>query len=511
MDGARELALMEEMDRRLAQRSFLHFYKRMTGFTPQPHHVLICKALQAMEDDKIDRLMVFMPRRMAKSTLCTQLFPAWLMGKHPTEKIMSAVHTQKYAAKTGKIVRNLMRSRLFPFETQLAPDSQAKDQWATTDGGEYNGFGLMGGSTHGNPASWLISDDLIKGRKMAMSDHMREEAWETYLADLVSSLQGRKKELQVTTRWHQDDVAGRILPENFDGKTGWYRDRTTGVLWYVLCLPAAAEFENDPLGRKIGEYMWPEEFAEKFDVARKRGGFIWSALYQQRPSPEEGLMFQAHHIEPRYSPGRIDTTALQIYITSDYAVTEEAGAPDPDYTVHLVWGVDQDWNLYLLDGWRGRKQADTWAREWVRLVKKWKPLRAGEEAGQIIKGVGPFLKLMMRQEKAFVSRVALTSSTSKEQRAHALLGMAEMGKMFLPRKAEISGDFLALVEAFEKELLQFPAGRHDDIVDAATLMGRMLDKIIEGKTPERRDPITGETMEDLWDRLDEEERRNRED
>lgn len=513
MDGARELALMEEMDRRLAQRSFLHFYKRMTGFTPPAHFVKIAQFLQALEEDKIQRGMLFAPPRHIKTLGASILFPAWIMGRYPSVPIMSVAHTDRYGAKIGGKVRNLMRSPKWPWpEVQLSDDTSAKNAFATPQGGEYNAFGMFGGNQHGNPAEWLFMDDIIKGRKIALSTHMRDEAWDTYRTDLLSRLQGRAKQLMVFTRWHEDDPAGRILPANFDGKSGWYRDRETNELWYVLSLPAVAEHDNDPMGRKVGDWLWPEAFGEdKLGGMRKRGGWVWSALYQQRPSPEEGLMFQAHHIEPRFSPGRIDTTALQIYITSDYAVTEEAGAPDPDYTVHLVWGVDQDWNLYLLDGWRGRKQADTWAREWIRLVKKWKPLRAGEEAGQIIKGVGPFLKLMMRQEKAFVSRLALTSSTSKEQRAHALLGMAEMGKMFLPKKAEISGDFLALVEAFEKELLQFPAGRHDDIVDAATLMGRMLDKIIEGKTPERRDPITGETMEDLWDRLDEEERRNRED
>lgn len=493
------LALLEEEDRRLSRESFLAFYQRMTGHTPQPHHRLICKILQAVEDDLIDRTMIFMPRRMAKSTLCTQLFPAWIIGRHPTEQIMSAVHTQKYAQKTGKIVRNYLRSRYYPFDTRLAADSQAKDQWATTDGGEYNGFGLMGGSTHGNPASFLITDDLIKGRKMAMSDHMRDEAWETYQADLVSSLQGRRKQIMVTTRWHMDDPPGRILPENFDGKTGWYRDRSTGEKWYVLSLPAAAEHENDPLKRKINEYMWPEAFAAKFDVARKRGGWVWSALYQQRPSPEEGLMFTADHIL-RYDPATIDLTGMQIYLASDYAVTAEAGATDPDYTVHMVWGVDSEFNIYLLDMWRGRRTPDIWIREWIRLAKKWKPLRAGEEGGQILKSVGPFLEQMMIEEDVFVDRIQLNSSTSKEQRAQSLLGMAAMGKMFLPHRGAVRDSLLVHLDAFEKELLQFPGGKHDDTVDAATLFARMINRIIAGRKPKRADSPGGETLDELFER-----------
>lgn len=514
MDGGRDdreyLALQQELDRRRASISFEAYYMRMTGFMPEPHHHLVCKLLQSMEDDKVDRAMCFMPRRMAKSTLCTQLFPSWIMGKYATEKIMSAVHTQKYAQKTGKIVRNYLRSSLYPFDTSLAEDSQAKDQWGTSEGGEYNGFGLMGGSTHGNPASWLIMDDLIKGRKMAMSEHMREEAWETYKSDLVSSLQGRKKQLIVTTRWHMDDPPGRILPENFDGKSGWYIDRETGERWYVLSLPAAAEHDDDILGRKKGEYLWPGEFGDKFKAAQIRGGWLWSALYQQRPSPEEGLMFSADHIN-RYNPSALDQTSLQIYISSDYATTAEAGATDPDYTVHMVWGVDKEHNIYLLDMWRGRTTPDVWVREFIRLCKKWKPLRAGEEGGQIIKSVGPFLSTMMQTERVFVDRVQLNSSVNKEQRAQALLGMAAMGKMFLPHRTQVRSAFLEHLDAFEKELLQFPGGRHDDTVDAATLFARLLDRIIAGKPPDKKQSPHGDSLDDLWSRHEEELRRKRDD
>jgi len=497
---ARQLALLEEQDIERAQESFLAFYMRMTRFEPEPHHKVICRLLQSMEEDKVDRAMVFLPPRMAKSVLCSQLFPAWLIGKYPKEYLMSGVHTQKFADKMGKIVRNLIRSPLYPFETQLAADSQAKSQWATTEGGEYNGFGLMGGSTHGNPASWLFMDDLIKGRKMAQSPHMRDEAWETYRADLLTRLQGRRKQLLVMTRWHPDDPAGRILPEDYDGKTGWYRDRETGEKWFVLSIPALCEYDNDPVGRKIGEWLWPSMWGETaWGGIRKRGGYIWASLFQQRPSPDEGLMFNRDHIQ-RYSKASLDLTALQIYTASDYATKDEAGAPDPDYTVHMVWGVDQDWNIYLLDMWRKRTESNKWVDAFIALVKKWNPLRAVEEAGQIIGSVGPFLEIQLRQEAVFVNRVQMTSSTSKEQRAHSLLGMAAMGKMFLPKPTEVGPELLADMEAFEKELLQFPGGRHDDTVDTATLFGRFLNRIIAGKRPDKKKSPHGETLNELFSR-----------
>lgn len=507
-DGAdlEYLALLEEEDRRASQKSFLRYYMRMTGFEPPAHVKLACRLAQRIEEDVVDRAMVFMPPRHVKTTLFSHLFPSWVIGRHPQSPVMGVAHTDRYAKKIGSKVRGYMRNPAWPWpEVSLSSDTAAKEAFATAQGGEYNAFGMFGGNQHGNPAEWLIMDDIIKGRKIAMSPHMRDEAWETYRTDLLSRLQGRRKQLMIFTRWHMDDPAGRILPIDFDGRTGWYRDRETGEKWFVLSLPAVAERDDDPLGREIGDWLWPEAFGEKeLGGIRKRGGWVWSALFQQHPSPEEGLMFTAEHLAARFNPGMLDRTSLQIYISSDYATTDEAGAPDPDYTVHMVWGVDPDWNIYLLDGWRGRREADKWVREFLRLVKKWKPIRAVEEQGQIIKSVGPFLKMMMRQQRVFVQRTQITSSTSKEQRAHSLLGMASMGKMYLPQRDKISGEFLSFVDAFEQELMQFPTGRHDDTVDAATLLGRFLDRMIEGRRPEGKVSPHGDTLDDLWSRHDEE-------
>lgn len=505
-----ELALLDELDRRAAQKSFLRFYMRMTGFEPPRHVKVIAKLCQAMEDDKIDRAMLFAPPRHAKTLLSTTLFPAWIMGRHPTTKLMSVVHTGRFSEKLGRNVRNLMRSPRWPFsDVRLAGDSQAKDQWATPQGGEYNAFGATGGNQHGNPAEWLFMDDLVKGRKIAMSPHMREEIWETYKADLLSRLEGRAKQMMTFTRWHEDDPAGRILPQGYDGRTGWYKDRETGEKWYVLSLPAIAEHDNDPVGRAPGEWLWPERFGEeRLGGVRKRGGWVWASLMQQRPSPEEGLMFRREHIQ-YYDPRQVDLTSLRTYGASDYAVTAEAGATDPDYTVHMVWGVDADWNIYLLDGWRGRTTPDKWIEEFIRLVIKWKPLRWGEEGGQIIKSVGPFIRQKMELARAYTDRVQINSTTSKEARAQALLGVAAMGKMFLPARDKVGKDLLQFLDAFESELLLFPGAKHDDTVDTASLFARLLDRILAGKEQKRESPH-GDTLDDLWSRHEQEmNRRNR--
>jgi predicted phage terminase large subunit-like protein len=494
----------EELDMRRSRAQFLAFYQRMTGFTPPKHVRLICRAIQSMEEDLIDRLMVFAPPRHAKTLLCTTLAPAWIMGRHPSTKLMSVVHTADFAGKTGRKVRNLLRHPQWPFDVHLSEDSQARDQWATPAGGEYNGFGATAGNQHGNPAEWLFMDDLVKGRKIAMSPHMREEIWENYKTDLLSRLQGRAKQLMVFTRWHEDDPAGRILPDGFDGRTGWYEDRETQEKWFVLCLPAVAERDDDPLGRAPGEWLWPEHFGkDRLGGVQRRGGWVWSALYQQRPSPEDGLLFTKDHIA-RFDWNKVDRTQLQFYLSSDYAVTDEGDSADPDYTVHLVWGVDPDLNIYLMDIWRGRTESDVWLQAWVRLILKWKPLRAFEEAGQILKAVGPLIKITMAKHKAFVDRVQMTSHENKATRASSLLGLASMGKMFLPEHSTFPAHARPHLEAMERELMQFPTAKHDDTVDAATLFGRGIDRVIAGVKPSKRAASPhGDTLDDLWSAHDE--------
>lgn len=509
-DLQREVVLRRRLDIECAKKSFLHYYRRMTGFWGEPHHILICDLIQKWQDDyvdpqgrRLDRLMLFLPPRTAKTTIGNHLACSWIMGRDPTTAIMSGAHTQRYANKIGAQVRKFITAPSYPFEAVLSADTRAKFAWATTDGGEYNGFGLRGGSTHGNPAEHLVLDDLIKGREMALSEYQREEAWETYQADLVSRLQGRRKQLMIMTRWHEDDIAGRILPEDYDGSTGWYQDRETGEWWFVLALAARAEHKNDPLGRKIGEYMWPERFGEAaWGPIEKRGGWMWSAIYQQRPAPADGLYFRSEHIQ-KYNLGSLNRGELRVYITCDYAVTAEAGAPDPDYTVFTVWGVDPDYNVYMLDMWRGRTTPDVWIEQLIGLIRMWRPIWVGEERGQILSTVGPFLSQRMREERVTAVRRRYTSHKSKEARASGIQGVAAMGRFWLPRGHPMTS-------VFQSELMSFPGGKHDDMVDTASLMGRMMDEIISGKREEDRSGVEQTIASLLQSHIEAQEKRRKE-
>ena len=372
-----------------------------------------------------------------------------------------------------------------PWSVGIMGDRKAATEWELTNGTEYNAFG-MDGSTAGKPADYLIVDDPLKGRKEAFSETTRETRWEICQFDLWSRLEGPQKQLWLLTRWHMDDPSGRILGDDFDGRTGWYKDIETGEWWYVLSLPAISEHENDPLGRKIGDWLWPEEHGDgkAIDALRKRGGYLWSALYQQRPAPDDGLFFSSDTFK-YYDPTEVNLKDLTIYGASDYAVSEEAGKTDPDYTVHLVVGVDRQYNVYLLDLWRERKTSDVWVDQFIKMARQWKPVMWAEEQGQIIKGVGPFLQREMMAKKVICARRQFTSATSKEQRAQIALGLMEMGRIFIPRGAPWRA-------VLEKELKQFPRGqarRHGR--RALALLPDAGDPDDEAPRPRRNRPAAG--------------------
>jgi predicted phage terminase large subunit-like protein len=253
------------------------------------------------------------------------------------------------------------------------------------------------------------------------------------------------------TRWHEDDLTGRLLAEQAKG----------GDQWDILELPAITS---------DGRALWPERYPLEYLERIKRVTLPrhWSALYQQRPAPEEGAYFKRewfrwYDAKPQH---------LRIYGASDYAVTDGDG----DYTVHVVVGIDPDDNLYVLDVWRGQTDSDVWVSAWLDLVRRWKPLLWAEEQGQIVKSIGPFLEKRMREERTYCRREQFASAADKPTRSRSIQARAAMGKVYLPSKAPWLADFTA-------ELLMFPAGKHDDQVDSFGLIGRMLDEMARARAP----------------------------
>ena len=195
---------------------------------------------------------------------------------------------------------------------------------------------------------------------------------------------------------------------------------------------------------------------------------MWSALFQQRPSPEEGDYWKVDWFKPyEVAPG---LSNLRVYGASDYAVTDNGG----DYTVHAVVGVDPEGRMYLLDVWRRQASSDVWIEALCDLVVKWKPLGWAEETGQIKSGLGPFINMRQRARKAYVYREQFPTRFDKSVRAQSMRGRVALDGLYVPIHA-------AWWPACRTELLTFPAGKHDDFVDALGLIGQLLDTMSVGQ------------------------------
>lgn len=431
------------------------------------HHEIILNATQRCIETYSGRTMLFLPPGSAKSTYATVVSPTWAMGRKPEFKVIGVSYGSDLARKFGRRMRSIVKQPKFErmFETKLNPESTAADEWGLLNGSEYMGGGILSGIT-GNRADFIPIDDPIKGRQEADSEVTRRRTVEAYQDDILTRLKPGGSVMITQTRWNEADLAGSILPERWAGESGLIECRD-GETWEVICIPAQAERADDPLGRQIGEYIWPEWFDEGHWDKFKRIPRTWSALYQQRPAPETGDYFRKEWIVPTdFIPAK---ETMAIYGGSDYAVTANGG----DYTVHAIIGVSQDGRMYLLDLWRQQTASDVWVDAFCALVRKWKPIGWAEETGQIKSGVGPFLVKRMLETGSYVVREQFATRGDKAVRAQSIRGRMGTQGLYVPRDAPWLSDFVS-------ELMSFPVGVHDDQVDAIGLVGQLMDRMTSG-------------------------------
>lgn len=435
------------------------FEKVETGLAD--HHKLMLKVIEDVMVGKIPRAMFFMPPGSAKSTYGSVVAPTWAMGKFPGIKIILSSYGSDLARKHGRRARQIARSFEYQdiFETKISIETSAADEWALTNQSEYMACGILSGIT-GNRANGLIIDDPIKGRQEADSETIRERTWAVYQEDLRTRLVPGGWEIIIQTRWHESDLAGRILPEGYNGESGMLMCRD-GREWYVLCLPAQCDRKDDPLGRQIGEYLWPEWFTGNHFEAFKKVSRTWNALFQQRPQPEEGTYFQEawfHRYTPEQKPKRI-----HIYGSSDYAVSEDEG----DFTELGVLGLDEIGDIWVLDWWHDQEQADKWIDAQLDLIKIHKPFAFFGAKGVIKKALDPYIKKRMKERKIYCRLEWIAEVVSKVIKARAFQAMASQGKVHIPIGP--MGDRIV------DQLVRFPTGSHDDAVDVLALFGLALD------------------------------------
>lgn len=428
------------------------------------HHALMLDVMERVIVGELPRAAFFCPPGSAKSTYGSVVAPTWAMGRRPGCNIILTSYGADLAKKHGRKARQVVRSSKYKsiFNTEIRKDTTAADEWALENGSGYMAAGILGGVT-GNRAHGLIVDDPTKGREQADSETIRKKTWEAYQDDLRTRLIPGGWEIIIQTRWHEDDLSGRLLPDDYDGQTGMVRCKD-GRDWYIVCLPAQHEegFPADPLGREVGEYLWPGWFTEEHFQGFKSIPRTWSALFQQRPAAETGTFFQRTWFR-RYL--KKDTPEnLHKYITSDHAPTDSENS-DPN--VARVWGVPPSGDLYMLDGFNHKATMDITAARIIDLAKKHNPFAWFPEDDNNYKSAAPFIKAQMFAEKVFINTCPISPHGSdKAAKAQSFQGMAAMGRVWIPEGPE--GD--AVID----ELVKFPAGAHDEEVDCAAIMGRAL-------------------------------------
>ena len=414
------------------------------GHRPAAHHRLILAELEALARGENDRLILLLPPGSAKSTYASVVFPAWWLAHNPRANIIAASHTAALAQHFGRRARNLAREHQRRLGFALALDQRAATDWMTTTGGSYYAVGVRGPIT-GRRADLILIDDPVKSHAEADSPAARAHLWQWYQSDLVSRLKPGGKIVLIMTRWHEDDLGGRLIAEASLG----------GDRWRVLRLPALAE-SNDPLGRAPGAALWPEwENAEA--IARKRrivGERAFAALYQQQPRPAEGLLFRPETIT------RLDAAPAQYRARVrawDLAATEARPGHDPDWTV----------GLRLLKDDAGRFIIDDVVR-----------LRGGpHEVEQAIFSCaardGRETTILLPQDPGQAGRAQISYLTRKLAGYHVIASPETGAKTTraAPVASQAQAGNLAIVNApflrpLLEELRDFPAGSKDDQVDA---------------------------------------------
>lgn len=264
--------------------------------TMAQHHRLILETMERVSQTPHGRAMFFMPPGSAKSTYASVVFPSRYLGAKPNRKVILSSYGDDLARKMGRRTRSIIKQKRFKgiYGCELTSESSAADEFSLTNGSEYIATGILGGVT-GNRANGIIIDDPVKGREQADSPTIRDKVWSAYEDDLKTRLIPGGWVVLIQTRWHEDDLAGRILPEDWKGESGPVKCRD-GNVWEVVCLQARCEVQNDPLGRKIGEYLWPEWFTEKHWAQFQSNVRTWTSLYQQLPRPLEGSLFKVSSV-----------------------------------------------------------------------------------------------------------------------------------------------------------------------------------------------------------------------
>ena len=432
-----------------------------------PHLDLLNQRLLDLHAGQITRLLVTMPPRHGKSELCSATYPAWWLGTRPDDRIILASYEADFAATWGRRARDLLNEHgQALFGVQLRPDSQAARSFQLAEHrGSMTSAGA-GGAITGRGADLFIIDDPHRGWEDANSATQRAKVWDWYRSVARTRLEPGGRILIITTRWHDDDLAGRLLTDASEG----------GDSWHHLRLPALAEAEGeDPLDREPGEPLWPQRFTtDDLEATRQTlGSQLFAGLYQQAPRPADGNIINPAWLRTHYPTEggwqveRADGTAETIpasrarrIATVDLAISTTSRA---DYTVGIVGAITRDARIIITHAEKARLTAD----EQLDLIRR---LHADHHAAWVgIEATAYQASLVQRAADQGLPVRPLHADRDKVTRAMTLAARAEAGKVHLPANAAWRDDL-------EDELAAFPNGAHDDQVDALAYLATQADE-----------------------------------
>lgn len=496
-----KLSLLERMQRAQQARSDLLVFTKFTMPDPEDpddvnksryedarfHRIVAAEIGRFLrgemyfDDGRLCTQLIFcMPPRHGKTELATKRAAAQYSGNNPSHDVIVAAAGDDLASDFGADVRANMHSpaykQVFPGH-KLRRGGNAKDNIQTTDGGRLI-FAGRGGQINGRGAHLLLIDDLFKDANEARSQAIRDQAWDWLVKVALYRRMGKRLTIVTMTRWHSDDIIGRLTdPENPHYNAEEARN------WKIIRLPGLAE-EDDPLGRKPGEALWPEKrrdgscYDESYHLANQRRDPLgFAALTQQRPTVADGVLFRREDIEKRYYGPDDLPKSLRYYCASDHAYrTGERN----DYTVMIKVGVDQQNNIYLVDCYWKKVPSDVAVEAMLAMAGDDKPpLIWWAERGHITGSIGPFLHKRMRETGTYINLREVTPSSDKEQRAQSIAARVAMGYVWFPRHA-------VWTERFVDQMLAFPNGVHDDAVDALAYIGLGLQSQFGASKPKER-------------------------
>lgn len=447
------------------------------------HHEALAAALDEVAKGNIKRLIISMPPRHGKTELICKKFIPFYLGNNPGKHAIYATYNENLAKDNGLEVKTTLMDPSF---SQVFPDFEL------SKGGKATGrlraknksmayFVGRGGSITGRGGDIIVVDDLFKNDEEADSAPMREKVWKWFTGTIMNRfMTDEGAMILVMTRWHEDDVIGRITdPDNA------YYSEEIAKDWCVINVPAMAE-DDDLLGRERGEALWPERFGVKFLMEQKAlSNRRFSCLYQGNPSPEEGTLY-LREFTRWYNPVRLDVNRLRMYAASDLAVgtkKQQAAGKKSDRSVQIMFGVSDNDDIYVIDAVITRDRSVKYMETMLDRIKEHKPLVWYTYEDQITGSMGPIIEKRMRERRIYCHIKECSSSGTKEQKAQPFIARAAMGKVYWPRGKYWANEIV-------EELVAFPGGKNDDAVDACALFGQNLNAQISG-------PGTDEAEEDI--------------